>query len=122
MTSGDSNQELPHLRAGPPGSKPAHLLLIDDDGGRRDMLADAFRRQVWKVTECVNGLRWLYSCVHEASCPQPAEYAESDLHNVGASNVRMPNLSGLEVIGILCPGRCLDVCSPRMRGAIPVVP
>ncbi|MFO7908173.1 MAG: response regulator [Pirellulaceae bacterium] len=114
MTSDYSNQDLLPLRPGPPGTKPPHVLLIEDDDGMRDMLAEAFRRQGWKVTECVDGFRWLHSCVRETSSPEPAEYAESEPYNVVVSDVRMPNMSGLDVLRILCASRCLDVCPPTI--------
>lgn len=114
MASDYSNRDLLRLRPGASGIKPPHVLLVEDDEGMREMLADAFRRQGWKVTACVDGFRWLHSCVHQASSPQPEEYAGSEFYNVVVSDVRMPNMSGLDVLRILGASRCLDVCPPTI--------
>jgi len=92
-----------------------HVLLVEDDDVMRDMLAEAFQRQGWQVTECADPMRWLQSCVREASTMDVVEYTAMDgCYDVVVSDIRMPNMSGLDVLRILGDIHCADACPPTI--------
>ncbi len=96
-------------------ASPPHVLLVEDDDVMRNMLAEAFRREGWQVTECADGMRWLQSCVRQATKVDAAQYnAASPPYGVVVSDIRMPNMSGLDVLRILADIQCADACPPTI--------
>lgn len=85
----------------PSGSSPAHVLLIEDDDTMRDMLAEALRREGYRVTECVDASRWLQACGNDASSWGLGQHGEGDTYDVVVSDIRMPNISGLDALRML---------------------
>ncbi len=91
--------------------QPLNVLLIEDDDAMRKMLAEVFRREGWKVTECENVLRWLKFCVNETK----GNSAESqDIYDVVVSDIRMPDMSGLDVLRMLKDIHCAEACPPTI--------
>lgn len=90
---------------------PLHILLIEDDGAMRAMLAEALRHEGWKVTECANAFHWLQYCMFN-STENPASH--DDTYDVVISDIRMPGMSGLEVMKAL-KELCLETpCPPTI--------
>ena len=70
-----------------------HILLAEDDKEMRVLLAGALRRAGYAVTECGNGVELLD---HLGSYVLPdEEHEEVDLV---ISDIRMPGLTGLEIL------------------------
>lgn len=65
-----------------------HILLAEDDAELRTMLACALRRDGMQVTEVADGL-----ALREQLLAEPENF------DLVVSDVNMPNLSGLEVLG-----------------------
>jgi len=80
----------------------------------RDMLAETFRKEGFWVTQCADPLRWLQSCVRKASSPCSGGYIGADTYGVVVSDIRMPNMSGLDVLRILRDIHCADACPPTI--------
>jgi two-component system, response regulator, stage 0 sporulation protein F len=94
-----------------PGSgKPPRVLLIEDDEVMREMLAEALRQEGYHVTECAKALPWLLFCVHN-SANGSGDTADYD---VVVSDIRMPNIGGLDVLRIIRDIRCAEFCPPTI--------
>ncbi|MFP4215788.1 MAG: response regulator [Planctomycetota bacterium] len=113
----NDHQEIEHTREPAKTPKTPHVLLVEDDDVMRDMLAEAFQRRGWRVTECDDPIMWLQSCVHKAAAmdADALEYLTTDgSYDVVVSDIRMPNMSGLDVLRILGDIHCTDACPPTI--------
>jgi CheY-like chemotaxis protein len=68
------------------------ILLAEDDDEMRAMLSQALRREGHLITECRNGVQLL---LHLAPLLEPAGHVEFDLI---ISDIRMPGLTGMEIL------------------------
>lgn len=112
MKGDPSNREsqFPGQDTRPP-NRP-HVLLVEDDDVMREMLAEALRRNGYKVTECADALKWLEICTKRASSSPQVKHQES--YDVVVSDIRMPNINGLDVLRII---RSVDIdgsCPPTV--------
>ncbi len=77
------------------GHREPRVLLIEDDDGMREMLAEALRRKGCHVIEYATALHWLRSCLGGES----GSSREADCqYDVVVSDIRMPGMSGLDVL------------------------
>jgi DNA-binding response OmpR family regulator len=107
--------DLKNVQDGSDTAKPPRVLLVEDDDVMRDMLAEVFRREGWRVTECSDATRWLQSCVREATTMDVGEYTATDRsYDVVVSDIRMPHMSGLDVLRALRDISCADACPPTI--------
>lgn len=113
MTDEHPSEQPPRSGQRLPRPKSPCVLLIEDDEVMREMLAEALRRGGCQVTECADPVRWLLSCIGQAWGP-PASEAHSQHYDVVVSDIRMPNLSGLDALRILKQLRCTDTCPPTI--------
>ena len=78
-------------RDGPERGHRAKVLLAEDDGDLRALLAEALRAEGLQVVECPNGLSLVESLVsHLETGAEPFDLVVSD--------VRMPGVTGLSVL------------------------
>jgi len=77
----------------PAASQPPHILLAEDDKEMRALLAVALRSTGYEVTECGNGAELLD---HLGSFILPD--TEHENVNLVISDIRMPGLTGLEIL------------------------
>lgn len=111
----NSKYKLKNTQHGSDMAKPPHVLLVEDDDVMLDMLADAFRREGWQVTKCSDAMRWLQSCVRESTSVDVMEYTATGIsYDVVVSDIRMPNVSGLDVLRILGDIHCANACPPTI--------
>ena len=97
-SSGNHRRRQPHKR-------PLHVLLIDDDEAMRDMLAEALRNVGWRVTACGDASRWLRFCAGDG---------EEERIDLVVSDVRMPGMSGLDVMKTIKANQCERACPPTI--------
>lgn len=71
---------------------PAHVLLAEDDDDMRGLLANALVQEGYLVTECTNGIQLLD---HLSGLLDPRPPKRFD---VIVSDIRMPGLTGLEIL------------------------
>lgn len=76
----------------PKSDNSSHILLADDDADMRKLLALTLRSEGYEVMECVDGLELLEQL--KAACVPNTPY-HLDLV---ISDVRMPGMSGLDVL------------------------
>ncbi|MFO7905572.1 MAG: response regulator transcription factor [Pirellulaceae bacterium] len=115
MANAPLHHDSPHKHGGPSKGRPPHVLLVEDDDVMRAMLAEAFRREGWQVTECADAMRWLQSCVREATRRDVGDYtATATPYDVVVSDIRMPNVGGLDALRILREIHCDDACPPTI--------
>jgi len=91
--AGASEREQNASTARPP--KPAataHVLLAEDDTDMRKLIAGSLRAQGYVVTECPNGIQLLDRL---AAFLLPAE---PDVFDLVIADIRMPGVTGLEVL------------------------
>ncbi len=69
-----------------------HILLAEDDGEMRTLLASLLREANYKVTECSNGIKLLH---HLGTLVLPLQSTHYDLV---ITDIRMPGPTGLEVL------------------------
>ena len=84
--------DLPTLASDEP--RPARVLIAEDDEEMRRLLCEEFREAGYQVFQAENGRR-LLKCVNDRAgrpCPEP---------DLLISDIRMPGLSGLEVLRYL---------------------
>lgn len=109
------NLDAASKRDEPRRNHPAHVLLVEDDDVMREMLAEAFCREGWEVTECADGSRWLQTCVSEGTSLDIMECTVGGVsYDVVVSDIRMPSMSGLDVLRILNEVQCAGVCPPTI--------
>ncbi len=76
-------------------SRPARVLIAEDDAEMRTMLAEEFKAAGYQVFEVPDGKK-LFQCIKSQKtrpmCPEP---------DLIVSDIRMPGLSGLEVLRFL---------------------
>lgn len=113
MTSGNTRQGSTDDNTPLRDTEPPHILLIEDDDVMREMLAEALRHAGYQVTECNSASQWLESCVHQAAKNRPLD-ERHDTYDVVVSDIRMPNMSGLDVLRILRVIRCDFICPPTI--------
>lgn len=70
----------------------SHILLADDDVDMRMLLALTLRSEGYEIVECVDGLELLEQL--KAACVPDAPYHP----DLVISDVRMPGMSGLDVL------------------------
>ncbi|MFO7902055.1 MAG: response regulator [Planctomycetota bacterium] len=114
MTSNYSNGPQHDQGRTPLDRKMPHVLLIEDDDVMREMLAEALRREGWEVTECVDGSHCLQTCGHDTLSCQTANHDFSETYDVLVSDIRMPNMSGLDVLRILKESHWAGACPPTV--------
>ena len=113
MINKHTHQSVPEKNRSFAGSWSPHVLLVEDDDEMRVMLADALRHEGCQVTECEDPVRWLKKCVHKASIPD-TEGGDGESYDVVVSDIRMPNMSGLDVLRILQKIHCAHACPPTI--------
>ena len=79
----------------------ARVVVAEDDADMRTMVADALRRDGHQVIELANGGELLVRIAHQYRRLEPA--ARVDLY---VSDVRMPVVSGLEILRGLRDAHC----------------
>ncbi|HEY2510464.1 MAG TPA: response regulator [Polyangiaceae bacterium] len=79
----------------------ARVVVAEDDADMRAMVADALRRDGHQVIELTNGGELLVRIAHQYRRLEPA--ARVDLY---VSDVRMPVVSGLEILRGLRDAHC----------------
>ncbi|MFW6171414.1 MAG: response regulator [Planctomycetota bacterium] len=114
MTNDHFNSPQHHSGGTPLGRKMPRVLLIEDDDVMREMLAEALRRAGCEVTECGDGLQCLQACGHDTASCQPAEHGVCDTYEVLVSDIRMPNMSGLDVLRTLREILGAEGCPPAV--------
>lgn len=77
----------------------------------REMLAEALRQEGYDVTECTNAIPWLLFCVHHSG--QDA-HDPADGFDVVVSDIRMPRMTGLDVLRIIRDIHCAEACPPTI--------
>ena len=77
-------------------SRPSRVLLAEDDNAFRHLIAGVLRRSGFEVVEARNGLEFMETLV--PIVPGPADGMFIDLI---ISDVRMPCMTGLDVLDIL---------------------
>lgn len=97
-------------KGSPNRSRPPHVLLIEDDDVMREMLAEALRHEGYRVTESAEALAWLLFCIHHSA----REHRDGDLYDVVVSDIRMPNIGGLDALRLIHDIRCADACPPTI--------
>lgn len=109
MTNGHSH--LDHGDSGQGLANPSvpHILLVEDDDVMREMVAEALRREGYQVTECEDAFPWLRFCLREVS-PRSMG-VPSNRYDVVVSDIRMPGISGLDVLKFLKDIGC-ELCCP----------
>lgn len=70
---------------------PARVLLAEDNGEMRDLLALTLRAEGYEVHECIHGMDLLQQL-------KPLFTNESIPFDVIVSDIRMPGVTGLEVL------------------------
>ncbi len=114
MTDGDRQQSPSAHRADAETSDRPHVLLIEDDDVMREMLTEALQREGFRVTERSDAFAWLESCVRRASGAGASEEGPVDSYDVVVSDIRMPHMSGLDVLRILREINCTGSCPPTI--------
>jgi|GEM_PF-373147 len=71
---------------------PAHILLAENDADMRDLLARALAQEGYRITECSNGIQLLD---HLSGL---LDHVPLEPFDVIISDIRMPGLSGLEIL------------------------
>ena len=99
MRQDPPNQKGKCPREAVPSAESAHVLLVEDDGVMREMLAEALRREGCRVTECADAVRWIEFCMSEATTTG-AETSD-ERYDVVVSDIRMPRVNGLDVLRIV---------------------
>lgn len=112
MTIGHSGRAGDRWSASDPPSsrKLSRVLLIEDDDVMREMLAEALRREGYHVTECAKAVPWLLHCVHNSANGT----GDADEYDVVVSDIRMPQIGGLDVLRILRDIHCTEYCPPTI--------
>lgn len=106
----------PQRQAGetPLECKVPRVLLIEDDGVMREMLAEALRRAGCEVVEFADGSQCFQARGDNALSNQTPEYGFLDTCDVLVSDIRMPNLSGLDILRILKERHVAHACPPAV--------
>lgn len=86
-----------------PRSAPlgACIAVAEDDEDMRTLVAEAFRRDGQRVIEFANGLQLLMRLAHGYRRCEPHPHID-----LIVSDVRMPTMTGLEILRGLREGRC----------------
>lgn len=106
-------QDDPRRHDGTRKAGALHVLVVEDDDVMREMLVEALRWEGWKVTECADAMRWLQSCVHQATSPGRAEYTAGETDcDVVICDICMPT-KGSDVLQTLREIHC-DEARPPM--------
>ncbi len=116
MTNDRSNADFTCSEEGLPEDEPLRVLLIEDDEELRQMLAEALRREGWRVTACADVRLWLRSCIDKGWTPVSGEHTNpcENRYDIIVSDIRMPDLSGLEALEILQELQCAHLCPPTI--------
>lgn len=77
----------------------------------REMLAEALRQEGYDVTECASAVPWLLFCVHHSG--QGVQDC-ADGYDVVVSDIRMPRITGLDVLRIIRDIHCAEACPPTI--------
>lgn len=85
--------------------RPANVLIAEDDPALRELLAFCFFREGYAVTSCSDGL-CLLERLHDSLD------GEGEPIDLVVTDIRMPGLTGLEVLESLCdrPHRPPVIC------------
>jgi len=83
-------ESAPRLANGP--DWPARILLAEDDADMRGLLVQALLQEGYAVTECANGIQLL------DHLSGPLEHRPLEPFDVIISDIRMPGLTGLEIL------------------------
>ncbi|AMV73881.1 hypothetical protein JCM30471_23020 [Desulfuromonas carbonis] len=88
-----------------PAGRPANVLIAEDDPALRELLAFCFFREGYAVTCCSDGLS-LLERLHDSL------EGQDDPIDLVVTDIRMPGLTGLEVLESLCdqPQRPPVIC------------
>lgn len=81
--------------------QPEHILLAEDDTDMRGLLARALTMEGYRVTECSNGIQ-LLDRLSGFLDYSPVEHVDAVI-----TDVRMPGLTGLEILQGLQGTQCL---------------
>lgn len=112
MRNGDS--ETSRRQPAPrPARKAPQVLLVEDDEAMRSMLAQALGQAGYRVTECSDGWQWLRYCLRKAAVSEQGGDGGEE-YDVVVSDIRMPNMGGLEVLRILNSRDCAVHCPPTI--------